>query len=236
MTNYTNVAIVTFYDDKEKYILAGNRQRESLQSIGFPMENYFAFRNYGEFNSPTHSDLPYAFKPFAIQEIRKKGFETIIWMDSPVYAVKNIDAFIEYVKLNGFIFFDNLGYTIGDYTSDQCLTNFNMSREESFKQQMIMACLMGFNFKNQLATKLFNEYFIAINFYGNYEGDWTNESNQVSKDNRVKGHRHDQSVMSIILAKENIKPLHPHSTFFAYFGNPGHLPHAESVCLLSQGY
>ncbi len=73
---------------------------------------------------------------------------------------------------------------------------------------MIMACLMGFNFKNHLATKLFNEYFKATQTYGNYEGDWTNESNQVSKDNRVKGHRHDQSVMSIILAKEKIKPLH----------------------------
>lgn len=236
MTNYTNVAIVTFFDEKEKYKLAGKRQAESLQAINFTMENYFQFRNFEQINSPEHSEIPYAFKPHAINEIRKKGFEIVIWMDSPVYCIKSIDKFIEYININGFIFFDNLGYTIGDYTSDECLNNYSMNRDESFKHQMIMACLMGFNFKNEKATKLFDKYLSATRILGCYEGDWTNESNQVSQDNRVKGHRHDQSVMSILLAKEKIKPLHPHSTFFAYFGNPGHLPHAESVCLLSQGY
>jgi hypothetical protein len=236
MTNYTKVAIVTFFDDKEKYKLAGKRQAESLQAINFPMENYFQFRNFEQINSPEHSEIPYAFKPYAINEIKKKGFEIVIWMDSPIYCIKSIDKFIEYININGFIFFDNLGYTIGDYTSDECLNNYSISREESFKHAMIMACLMGFNFKNEKANKLFKEYFNATKIKGCYEGDWTNEANQVSQDNRVKGHRHDQSVMSILLAKEKIKPLHPHSTFFAYFGNPGHLPHAESVCLLSQGY
>jgi hypothetical protein len=236
MTNYTKVAIVTFFDEKDKYKLAGKRQAESLQAINFPMENYFQFRNFEQINSPEHTEIPYAFKPHAINEIRKKGFEIIIWMDSPVYCIKSIDKFIEYININGFIFFDNLGYKIGDYTSDECLNNYLMTRDVSFKHPMIMACLMGFNFKNEKATKLFDRYLSATRILGCYEGDWTNESNQVSQDNRVKGHRHDQSVMSILLAKENIKPLHPHSTFFAYFGNPGHLPHAESVCLLSQGY
>ena len=136
MINYTNTAIVTFYDDKERYILAGNRQRESLESIGFPMENYFAFRNYGEFNSPSHNDIPYAFKPYAIQEMRKKGFETIIWMDSAVYAIKQLYEMLYYINLNGFIFFDNLGYTISDYTSDICMNNFDLSREEVFNQAL----------------------------------------------------------------------------------------------------
>lgn len=236
MTNYINTAIVTFFDDKEKYILAGKRQKESLESIGFPMENYFQFRTFGEIESPSHEEIPYAFKPYAIQKIKDKGFKNVLWFDSPIYAVKSIDTLVEYININGFIFFDNIGYTIGDYTSDNCLNNFNMTRKESFKKPMIMACLMGFNFDNELSKKLFNEYFESTKVKGNYEGSWTNELNQVSTDNRVKGHRHDQSVMSLILAKYKIKPLHPHSTFFAYFGNPGHLPHAESVCLLSQGY
>ena len=236
MTNYTNVAIVTFFDDKEKYKLAGNRQRESLHSINFPMDNYFQFRTFEEIESPNHADIPYAFKPYAIDKIKQKGFSIIIWMDSPVYAIKPLNKFIEYINTNGFIFFDNLGYTIGDYTSDDCLNNYGIGRDKSFNYPMIMACLMAFDFRNQKANKLFNKYLEATSIKGNYEGDWTNETNQVSYDNRVKGHRHDQSVMSILLAQEKIKPLHPHSTFFAYFGNPGHLPHAETVCLLSQGY
>ena len=95
MTNFTNVAIVTFFNDKEKYILAGKRQKESLQAFNFPMENYFQFRNFQEINSPDHSEIPYAFKPYAINEIKKKGFEIVVWMDSPIYAIKEINKFID---------------------------------------------------------------------------------------------------------------------------------------------
>jgi len=217
------------YADADRYFNYAERLKESLKGVDFHL---FTKENL---QHPPHSEVPYSFKPYAINEL-KKNYDIVIWADSCVYSIKSLDKFIEYININGFIFFDNLGYTIGDYTSDECLNNLVMSRDESFKHPMIMACLMGFNFKNEKATKLFNEYYKATKIKGCYEGDWTNESNKVSQDNRVKGHRHDQSVMSILLAKEKIKPLHPHSTFFAYFGNPGHLPHAESVCLLSQGY
>jgi hypothetical protein len=217
------------YADADRYFNYAERLKESLKGVDFHL---FTKENL---QHPPHSEVPYSFKPYAINGL-KKNYDIVIWADSCVYSIKSLDKFIEYININGFVFFDNIGYTIGDYTSDECLNNLGMSRDESFKHPMIMACLMGFNFKNEKANKLFNEYFKATKIKGCYEGDWTNESNQVSQDNRVKGHRHDQSVMSILLAKEKIKPLHPHSTFFAYFGNPGHLPHAESVCLLSQGY
>ena len=80
---------------------------------------------------------------------------------------------------------------------------------------------MAFDFRTELANKIFDEYYKALHRFGNYEGDWSN-------------HRHDQSVMSIILAKKEIKPIHPHSTFFAYDDNPGHQPQAESVCFISK--
>lgn len=229
-----DIAIVTFYDDKERYILGQKRQQQSLKDVKYEGD-YFAFNSFEAIQSPNHTDIPYAFKPYAIKKVKDMGYKIVIWMDSPVYAIKNIDKFIEAITERCVLSFDNLGYTIGDYTSDACINHFNISRKEAFEKQMIMACLMGFDFTQTLANKIFNEYYqsATAEIYG---GSWTNEANQVSGDNRVKGHRHDQSVMSILLDKYNIKPLHPHSTYFAYFGNPGHLPHAESVCLLSAGY
>ena len=119
MTNYTKVAIVTFFDEKDKYKLAGKRQAESLQAINFPMENYFQFRNFEQINSPEHSEIPYAFKPYAINEIKKKGFEIVIWMDSPVYCIKSIDKFIEYIN-------HDVIYTAKDYIN---VTNFKICEE-----------------------------------------------------------------------------------------------------------
>jgi|688.fasta_scaffold424181_2 hypothetical protein len=216
-------------DKSQRYFKYAERLRDGLTGVDF----YLFTEN--NLDHPNHSEVPYAFKPYAIDKLRKE-YDIVIWADSCVYAIKPIDKFIEYIKINGFAFFDNIGFRIGDYTSDECLNNLGMSRDESFNHPMIMACLMGFNFTNEKAVKLFDAYYQATKIKGCYEGDWSNQFNQVSQDNRVKGHRHDQSVMSVLLAKEKIKPLHPHSTFFAYYGNPGHLPHAQTVCLLSQGF
>jgi hypothetical protein len=228
------IAIVTFYDNKERYILGQKRQKESLKDVGFDYD-YFAFNSFVDIESPTHEEIPYAFKPYSIKKVKDLGYDIVIWMDSPVYGIKSLNNFIETIINKSVILFDNIGYTIGDYTSDKCLEHFNISRKESFEIQMIMACLMGFDFRTSLANNVFNEYYNSAteDIFGGY---WTNEANQVSTDNRVKGHRHDQSVMSILANKYKLSILHPHSTYFAYFGNPGHLPHAESVCLLSAGY
>jgi hypothetical protein len=227
-------AIVTFANNEERYIKAQARQEESLKKVGWDGD-YFAFKTFEEIGSPDHDDVPYAFKPFAIDKVREMGYDLIIWMDSPVYAIKPLDTLCSFIENNGSIFFDNLGFTIGDYTSDECLRLCDMTREEAFNRPMIMACLMGFDFTNPKTSELFDKYLLAASEQGKYEGDWHNNNLQVSKDNRVKGHRHDQSVMSILMSKRGIKPVHPHSTFFAYFNNPGHLPHAETVCLLSHG-
>jgi len=216
------VAIVTFYDSKERYILAGNRQRKSLEEVGFPMEDYFQFRNYADIESPTHQEVPYAFKPKAIKKVREMGYDIVIWFDSAIYAVKDISEFINHVKEHGQAFFDNIGFTIASYTNDICLKKMRMSRKTAEKHPMIMACLMAFNFTDKKTCKMFDEFYNAAipEIFG---GDWTD-------------HRHDQSAMSIILAKNKVKPLHPNNTFFAYTNHPGHMPHADSLCFLSMGY
>lgn len=233
MTNSTNVAIVTYFDQQDRYVMGGERQKQSLEAVGFPMEHYYQFRSCADLGCPEHSDIPYAFKPAAIAKVRDMGYDIVIWMDSPVYAIKPLDRLIEHIYLGEMAFFDNIGFTVGDYTSDDCLVRCNTTREQAFQIPMIMACVMGFNFNSIRAQEMFRLY---ANGTDGYVGAWTNDNGQVSDDKRVKGHRHDQSVMSLILDAHGIKPLHPHSTFFAYFGNPGHMPHAETVCLLSQGY
>jgi hypothetical protein len=152
-----------------------------------------------------------------------------------VYAKKPIDSIFDYIKKHGFIFFDNIGYSVGDYTSDACLEHFNVTRNESFNIPMIMACVMGFDFDNPLANQLFNEYMQLAKDETTYKGSWSNNNCEVSSDMRCKGHRHDQSVMSLILHKYKIEPIHAQSTFFAYETHRQVMPISDSVCLFSQG-
>lgn len=228
-------AIVTFANNEERYTKGIKRMEQSLKDVGFDGD-FFCFTNILDISSPSHDDVPYAFKPCAIKKVKDMGYDLVLWMDAPVYATKSLDALFKHIEMEGSLFFDNLGYSIGDFTSDECLRLFGWNREKAFEKQMIMACVMGFNFNKNLTKDFFNKYYLCSQTEGFYEGDWNNANKQVSTDERVKGHRHDQSCASIIIEDLKMKIQHPHSTFFAYFGNVGHTPHAETVCLLSHGY
>ena len=228
------VAVVTFANDVSRYEAGEQRLKKSLIEVGYTGD-YFHFKNFQSINSPTQHQVPYAFKPYSIKKVKDMGYDIVIWIDSAVYPTKNFDHFIKHIEVTGHAFFDNIGFVIRDHTSDNCLEYFHMSDEESWKHPMIMACLMGFDFRHKITNEIFDDYYVAANEKA-YGGDWVNNDLQVSKNSKVRGHRHDQSAMSIILAKRGIKPLHPNSTFFAYYGNPGHEPHADTLCFLSKGF
>ena len=131
--------------------------------------------------------------------------------------------------------FDNIGFSIGDYTSDACLNQFGMTREEAFDSKMIMACVMGFDVQNPVAAEFLNRYISAALDGVSYHGDWHNNNLQVSRDMRVKGHRHDQSVASIIAKQMGMTITNAQSTYFAYAAHKGIVPISDQVCLWSEG-
>lgn len=168
-----------------------------------------------------------------MDEMDNKGL--LLWCDSVVYATKSIDVIFDHIKENGYLFFDNLGFTIGDYTSDACLDNFSMTREEAFNSKMIMACVMGFNLENEQTLSFLNKYIAASTDGISYIGDWNNDNLQVSNDMRCRGHRHDQSVASILIKQMNLTITNAQQSFFAYCSHKGIVAISENVCLWSAG-
>ena len=226
--------VVTFADGAGNYLKQMARLENSLRQTGFE-GNIKTLNDYGHIGSKLHNEVPYQFKAFSIEKARQEFGGLILWCDSPVYAKKNIDAVFKYIEKNGFLFFDNIGYSVGDYTSDICLKYFAIDRNQAFEIQMVMACVMGFDFSNPKANEIFEEYLQLAKEEETYMGSWTNVNAEVSSDLRCKGHRHDQSVISLILHKHGIKPLHAQSTFFAYETHRQVMPISETVCLFSQG-
>lgn len=231
--------IVSFADGTGNYAKALMRLELSLKQVNF--DGVFrGYNDYGHLKSPLHKGhanaVPYAFKPCAIEKFKEEYPEVryLLWCDSVLYATKNINPIFDQIKKDGYIFFDNIGYSIGDYTSDYCLDHFNMSRDEAFNSKMIMACLMGFDLQNADAIQFLKLYSEAYK-EGAYHGPWTNEFLQASNDMRVKGHRHDQSVASILIKQMNLKIMHAQSTYFAYTSHKGIVNIADSVCMWSEG-
>jgi hypothetical protein len=216
--------VVSFADNAGSYQKKLLRLEQSLK--GNFDGDFIGFTSYQDIGAPHHSEIPYAFKPFAIQKAIDWGYELILWCDSPIYAKQSIEPVFKYIAENGYLFFDNIGFSLGDYTNDKTLNHFGISREESFKVKMIMACCMGFSLD-------FMPYFREYKRLELYPGEWDNDDLTESKDRRVKGHRHDQSVMSAIIYKNKHTILKGQDTFFTYETHRQVMPIADSVCLYS---
>jgi hypothetical protein len=80
-----------------------------------------------------------------------------------------------------------------------------------------------------------SEFLAQLNVFAwdgaSFRGDWDNERNQVSSDTRCRGHRHDQSVGSILAYKLGMKQLVGKKTYFDYWSENM----ADSVVMSAQG-
>ena len=232
--------VVSFADGVGHYIKAMARLELSLKQVGFKGKGKM-INDYGHINSPHHKGspdaVPYAFKALSIKKAIEEQNNTglLLWCDSVVYATKDIQPVFDHIKEHGYLFFDNLGFSVGDYTSDACLQKWGMERHIAFETKMLMACVLGFDLDNPVTQQFLKLYIDAALDGVSYHGSWTNENLQVSNDMRVKGHRHDQSVASIIVKQLGLKVTHAQSTFFAYAQHKGILPISDNICLWSEG-
>ena len=230
--------VVSFADETGNYRKQMGRLEKSIRHVGF--DGIFrGYTSFGQIGSPHHKgpgSVPYAFKAMAIKKaIWEESPGIVLWIDSPIIATASIDPIFEYIEEHGYVFFDNVGHSLGTWTSDACLERFGISREKSFDMKMIMACVMGFRVDKYSPIIDFLDAYIDAAMDGvSYMGDWFNQSGQVSVDNRVRGHRHDQSVASCLIANMGLDVICGQDSFFAYREHVGQMPISSSVCLWSQ--
>lgn len=220
--------VVSFADENGVYRKKIQRLEQSLK--GNFDGDFLAFTSYEEIGCESHKVIPYKFKPYAIQKAIDLGYELILWCDSPIYAKGNIQPVFDHIEKHGYVFFDNIGYSLGDYTNDKTLQYFGISRGESWNIKMIMACVMGFRFgfRHEHPFQLYMDTANEL-----YPGSWNNDNLTESHDLRCRGHRHDQSVMSALIHKYKLDILKGQDTFFAYESHQQVMPIAKSVCLYS---
>lgn len=223
--------VVSFADSAGAYQKKLLRLEQSLK--GNFDGDFLGFTSYDQIQCEPHSVIPYKFKPYAIQKAIDMGYELIIYADSPVYAIKSIEPVFNYIEQKGYLLFDNRGFSLGDYSSDKQLNYFGISREEAWSLRQVMACVMGFNFKDENVKKWFSIYKDVANEL--YPGSWDNDDFTESKDARVRGSRHDQSVISCIAHVNNLTITNAQETFFCYIEHKKFLQISESVCMYSAG-
>lgn len=185
------IAVVTFSDG------AGDYHKKAKRLVGSLPKYVDAlwFKDYKEIGSPTHKENPYAFKVYAIRKAIEMGYSKVLWCDSPLVYQGGFERLENIFDKYDFFAYDNIGFSVGDFTNIKTKQEYGYSNEEYDNMPMIMACFMGFDFSSGLANNIFKEYTMSME-EGDFIGDW-------------KDHRHDQSCMSIIMNTYLVKPLNP---------------------------
>lgn len=209
MTCVVNFAFGAEYENLQR------RLSLTLDRVGFKGARHF-WTSYAALGCPPHDVVPYAFKPYALQRALALGAELALWVDAVIYAIRPLDPIFDYLSGHSHLFFFN--GNIGQWTSDACLAGFNVTRDQALNLPMLLGCCMGFNFRSPV-TREFLARWVAKSQDGmSFQGSWSNTGanfGSVSSDPRCLGHRHDQSVASL-LAWELGMSLVPKDDYVAY--------------------
>jgi len=201
------------------------RLGKSLKDTGFDGD-FIGVQTPSRIGSPTHQEVPYAFKTYLLIHCRKSGHDQAIYADASIYAVKTWEPIWAIISDQGY-YFEEAGHWAGTWTKDSVLKRMGITRDEAMTIPMFSAGFVGLDFRNSLANEFLDRWHAYAMDGDSFKGAWNNKNGQMSKDPRCKGHRHDMSVASILAWQMKMK-LGEGGQFLAYRG-PGYGNPKESV-------
>ena len=196
------VAFVMYAD--RHYIKIQEPLIRSIRKL-YPTATVFAFRSFADIHPhcPPHSKDPYAFKLYAIEHARFRGYDIVIWLDSPNRLVKPIDDWLPKISEVG-VYLQRDGWLCGQWANDNCLKYFGVTRDEAMQIPNIYASIMAFDFRTQVASKFLERWKAACDA-GAFRGNAKNDTGTESNDTRCLGHRHDQTCAELVAYQMGIE-------------------------------
>lgn len=153
-------------------------------------------------HSPSHEEVPYAFKYYAINSAFEMGFEQVIWLDASVVILKSMEPLWKVVEERGVLVFDNLGCKQNQYTSGDTLNKLGCSLTEASTMYQVCGGVVGYNRKSPLGINVFSRMLGYAQDGVSFQGG-SNES----PDPTYIAHRHDQSCLTHLVYQYNVQRL-----------------------------
>jgi hypothetical protein len=105
-------------------------------------------------NKKYNEDNPYNAKAAAFEEAILQGYEQILWVDSPVVAMRDVTPIFEKIERDGYLTIENGNNISAKSCSNACLEYFKVSRDEAEKMPEHAAGIIGINMKHKKASEM----------------------------------------------------------------------------------
>ncbi len=186
-----------------RYVVGQTRLATSLANVGYN-GSFMAWQNEASIGAPPHNQNPYAFKIHGFRKAEELGHRYVLWLDASVWAIRDVQPVFDHIDKHGYIM-QEAGHNCGRWASDFQLDYFGIDRDEASKMLMYgNAGFLGLDLWDTRAKTFLISWEKAMKA-GAFKGNWTNKHQEVSKDPRCDGCRHDMSAGSIIANQLNMK-------------------------------
>jgi hypothetical protein len=220
---------------------------------------YVTWRGRLPNGAPSHADVPYAFKPFAMNAAAVEA-TTLLWCDSCMIPIKPLDPVWEQIERDGYLVFNN-GYSNYEWTADSAYPDLfadvyrdlpahfdklDATRNMNRNIKHVVGGLIGLDLTQQIGKDFLAEWYRLAKTRA-FCGPWINSNypHTVSPRPRsgwapcgppdVRGHRHDQSALSVIAWRLGCK-LTEAPNLFSYAQLNVLPPDPRTVILADGGY
>lgn len=155
--------------------------------------------------SPAHKDVPYAFKAFAMKAAAAEQDgenTTLLWCDSCMIPIRSMEPIWEQIESDGYFVMNN-GFSNYEWTADSAYKDLfprltydcacRLNREISH----VVGGLVGLDLTKDVGQKFLAEWYRLASETKAFCGPWIN-ANAACGPPDVRGHRHDQTALSVI--------------------------------------
>lgn len=150
---------------------------------------------------PSHGEMPYAFKSNALIEA-SKTCDLLLWCDSAVVPVRDMAPLWERIERDGY-WVSNNGWNNYEWTADSAYPqlfpglSIDKARELNKTIAHVCAATFGISMKHMLGRDLLERYSRLCDTSA-ICGPWKNTPETPCGPADVLGHRHDQTILSVV--------------------------------------
>lgn len=220
------------------------RLQKSLKLVGYT-DRLLIAREYPA-GCPTNEKARKAFKPWLINQVYEEGYTQIFWLDSSVWAIRPLDPMWADLEKRGWYLINQPEWNTGQWTCDAALEGLGITREESWDIWQLASGFVGLNLENDRAKIFLSEWyrmakeekaFAGPRWAPLQKGRGIGTVGFCSHDERVLGHRADQTAASVISWKLNMQPINRRQSHLAWRGPqaPELFTTESQKCMLVRG-
>ena len=181
----------------------------------------------------------YCAKPFALRAAMNSGADIGILVDASIVAIRDISPLVEHIRSTGY-YLAPAGFTVEEWSSDRALEFFGMKREDAVALPDCASGCVGIDFRRVRGRKLVEDWCASWPSFAGHHSNANAACKKhsyrnvgfVSTDPAVRGHRHDQTALSILAHRAGMTDWIPWPKFVAYEAGYGGHANEDTVFLI----